>query len=466
MSTGILGNADYFSSDYRETYVRISDDKMQAFLYLAQKNSGMYTKEELIGLLSQNGVIFGVNQSALVAMTKKEVYNREILVATGNPPEVGMDGYYEFTFDISAGGNKPVIREDGSADYQSMRAVTSVPKDSLLATYHHAIPGKNGKDVTGKEIPVPIVKELTPANGKDVYQAQNDPDKYYAGREGKVEFSNGKLNIVNVLEFNGDVDQLTGKIEFHGDIHIQGNVEAGTVIRAGKTLTIDGTVEAADLTAGGDIILKRGIQGSQKAHIICSGSLYADFLEHTFVKVEGDVMANYVLSSYINANGKVILTGKRASLIGGNTYARSGVKCNTLGNNVNIKTKVSTGVSPEMSEESDRLQRELKESRAKIQKIRSEVTEIGAYLSPEQQDEYKLTLQQEVTKQQNILDEQKKVFEHLEAARNSSVAVEDMIYAGAEICIDGNWLKFDKNNRSMEYRNVGGMITGKVIVYH
>ena len=92
--SGILGNAEYFENDYRDTYVRITDDKNQAWLFLAEKADGTdYQKEDLMHILADNGVIFGINQSALITMCKKQVYHREILVAQGTEAVKGEDGY-------------------------------------------------------------------------------------------------------------------------------------------------------------------------------------------------------------------------------------------------------------------------------------------------------------------------------------------------------------------------------------
>ncbi len=463
--SGILGNAEYFELDNRDTYVKISEDKQKAWLYLKEKDGGKeYTIEEITRILLENGVRFGVNKSSLLAMCKKHVYRREILVAKAIPPVEGTDGYYEFTFDVNSGKSKPVIREDGSVDYQSMKAVNSVEDGALLATYHHAVPGSAGKDVCGNELPVGIVKELVPIDGRGVFRAEDDPDRYYAEKSGKVEYTSGKLSIVNVLDFQGDVDQLTGKLEFYGDIHIYGNVEAGTMIKAGKTLTIEGTVEAAEIYAGGDIILKRGIQGSQKAHIEGKGSLFADFIEHSSVKVDGDIEANSIVSSYITSSGRVKLSGKRASIIGGSTYAMMGIDCNTLGNGTEIKTRISSGISSGMLEESEKIQKQLSAIRDSIREIRGAVTDLGSRITPEQQESYKARLQELMARQKEVTDRQKELAETMEKARGAKIQIHDVINVGSEITIDNNTLRIDKRTRSTEYRNVAGMITGKAMV--
>ena len=344
-----VGDSLFDMYDKTRTYVRITENDRQAWLYLCPKEGGVpYTKNELIELLRENDVVAGLNEDNLIAMAKKKVYEREIKVAEYIAPKEGTDGYYEYFFDVNRDRKKPLIREDGSVDYQSMNTVNSVQEGDVLAKYHPAVDGVPGIDVRGVEIPIRPVKNLPALKGKGIVTAPGDENVYLAAQEGKVEYRGGKIFVNNVHRITGDVDQLIGKIEFYGDVLIAGNVEAGTTVRVGKSLTIEGTVEAADLTAGGDIILKRGIQGNQKAKIVCAGDVYADFIEHTTVQARGNVEANIILNSHIEADGKVVLTGKKGTLIGGNVHGTKGIDCKELGNEAEVKTVVHAGCLPEV----------------------------------------------------------------------------------------------------------------------
>ena len=59
-----------------------------------------------------------------------------------------------------------------------------------------------------------------------------DGNTYYAAIDGKVEYCNYDLRIVNVLDISGDVDLNIGNIDFNGDVNITGNVITGVTIRA------------------------------------------------------------------------------------------------------------------------------------------------------------------------------------------------------------------------------------------
>ena len=46
------------------------------------------------------------------------------------------------------------------------------------------------------------------------------------------------------------------------------------MIKAGKSLTVEGVVESATIIAGGDVCLKRGMQGAGKGSITAGGGCF------------------------------------------------------------------------------------------------------------------------------------------------------------------------------------------------
>ena len=102
----------------------ISDDDMEAFLFLTKPKSNKDTFDEITKMLDERGVKAGLNVSNIKAMIIKGIYDREIKIASAIKPVEGHDGYYEYSFDIDEVLNrKPKIREDGSVDYTSMCTV-------------------------------------------------------------------------------------------------------------------------------------------------------------------------------------------------------------------------------------------------------------------------------------------------------------------------------------------------------
>ena len=120
------------------SYVRIDEDEMTAWLYLVSpaEERENYTMEELLSFLQSNGVMMGYHHSNLAAMIKKKVYDREILVAKGQPAVEGRDGYFEYKFDPDS-YRAPKVLENGRVDYTNMSALSNVRKGDVVAVYHH-----------------------------------------------------------------------------------------------------------------------------------------------------------------------------------------------------------------------------------------------------------------------------------------------------------------------------------------
>ena len=348
-----------------QSKVRISRDQMEAWLYLAEPSEGRgkYTPDELLDMLRVDCVTAGYLMPRLVAMAKKGVYQREILVARGKDVTDGNDGYYEYFFtpdDIKTG---PTIREDGSVDYSSMSMLQSVKEGDALAEYHPAVAGEDGYTVVGRVLKSRLVKELQPLRGMSIERRDNT---YYAKTAGKIELKNGSIDIRTVHEIPGDVDLSTGKVEFFGDITIGGSVSAGVMIRAGRNLIIEGTVESAELYAGGDIVLKRGVQGNLKGKIRARGNVYANFIEQCDVTAESNIEANYILNANVKAGSKILVNGKKGSIIGGRTFGLQGVTAYNLGNPAEIRTVIHAGYEQEVYDRYSALVEKEKEMRERL----------------------------------------------------------------------------------------------------
>ena len=330
-----------------QTFVRVTKDMREGWLYLARPEDGeKYSKEEVLSILEQNGVRSGYIMSNILAMVRKGVYERSIKVAMSKDCVQGENGYYEFGFDVKALNNKnPKIRDDGSVDYASVNLLIGVGKDEVICTYHPATPGIPGYFVDGTVIEPAKTNDLPPMKGKG-FHFDEATNSYISDIDGKLDYKDGsyEIQIKGVHQIKGDVNQLNSRIEFNGDIEIDGNVENGAVIKSTRSVTITGVVEAAEIFAGGDIVLKRGIAGSGKARIVCNGNVFADFIEHTSVKAKGDVKSNTILNSEVFSDGKVILTGKRGTLVGGYTHGRQGISCVNLGNAAEVKTVAHAGL--------------------------------------------------------------------------------------------------------------------------
>ena len=449
-------------------YGRVSDDRMSAWIYLNPPRPGEdhYSKNLIYQFISEHDIKKGFHTSNIAAIAKKHVYGREILIARGMDPVDGIDGYYEWQIDLNQ-RKSPAELPDGSVDYSAMSEVPSVNEGDVIAIYHRAVSAKNGYDVCGKEIIAKPSKEQLPLKGRGVAN-DKDPDIYYATTNGRVEYRDKKIDIKNTYEVRGDVDLITGKVEFFGDIEISGNVESGVIIRASRNVVINGMVEAANIYAGGDIFIKGGVTGGQKATITAKGDVCANFIEHTTVEAGGDVRANSYIGSIVNAGGKVIADGKNGSIISGFSRGLLGINANTLGNESETKTSVASGYT---GEEYARYL-ELFQKESELQQVLSEtVEEMSAILKKrrlggiedEADDERLRKLNEKKDEFFDRLDsaraEKEALGQTIEKGKGSSVIVRGKVYRAVTITIEGTPFKVDDEKVFTEFRNEAGRIT-------
>lgn len=446
-----LNMPDYHAEDVGEvittpqvlsSYVRISDDHMCAWIYLENKGC-LYTTAEIYDLLSQYGVIKGIDSDMIKAIINKQAYEQEILIAEGKDASLGEEGHYEFFFDTNH-YHKPRILEDGSVDYTSMSELANVSQDQLIARYHPAQSGTPGYGVDGSTIPVGKKKDIPKLVGKGFYVGEN-PNEYFAAKEGKISLKNNRIDIEERHMVRGDVDMITGKIEFYGDVEITGAVASGVVIKAGRNITIGGVVSGAELYAGGDIVLKKGLQGGNRAKIFAKGDVFADFIEYAAIKAGGNVEANTILSSYVSADGQVAARGMKGYVIGGYVHGLQGVSAKNIGNDAEVKTVAHVGYEKEafnkyslLVKKQAELEKLLRSVSEKLIGLQREIKfkNIPAYRM-EQVNREHLELTNQYEQYSTLLKKMKAEIETLntviEVGRGAKLSVENKIFRGSVV---------------------------------
>lgn len=343
--------------------INISKDEMEAIIVFHTNNRKM-DKENLFTNLFKAGITHGIEESAVNLILKGTSPQEYLVIARGTKPEQGTDGSYEFFFRTNL-SKKPVILEDGSVDYKNIDWMESVKKNQKIAYYHEAQEGTDGKTVTGKVIPARKGKELKMLSGKG-FELLTDRKTYISAKDGKIEYVNDKIMITDMLELD-DVTTTTGNIQFDGSVHIRGNIGRGVSINSTKDIIVDGFVEAADLSAQGDIILKKGCNASGGGSINAGKDLMARFLEGARIHTQGSVKINYCMNCDIYAEEKIEVTGMIA---GGVSYAAGGIKAADIGNISGIRTIIRVGEDEEFLKREALLNGKICEVEEELQMLR------------------------------------------------------------------------------------------------
>lgn len=424
--------------------VNIADDSMSATLFLEPPSDGIaYSVEELTDFVKAKGVYGGIIYSSLESMTQDNIYYKDEVIAKGSEPKEGTPGYYELFFSDEK-KKKPLIRSDGSVDYQSMSAIENVRKGDKLIQYHPAVPGVSGMDVRGRSLRCNPCKDLPQVKGTG-FIFDEDTNIYSAEFDGRIEYSNNNLYVRDVYEYKGDVDYVVGKLDFRGDIVVHGSVLPGTFIRASKTITVDGSVEGATLIAEGDIIIRKGLAGDKKAYISSGGSVFANFIEFATVEAKVNVETNIIMNSIVTAGRDIIVSGKRGAVVGGKSYAIGIINSTIIGNVAGIKTRVCAGTTKELLERNNLLEVKLRNAKRSLEAITKEIDRTSdSRFSMERTEVRNAKLSQLNRRKvrdermiEHIQEELAQIKEKIGIASSAKIKTLSTVYSGTKVVIDG-----------------------------
>lgn len=423
--------------------IQINEDETECKLCLDMADTpDFYILEDIIDFLKESGIVYGINENIISKMIGEKIYERFVVVANGKKMVDGKNGYYMYTFNTSP-NKKPKLREDGSVDYLNLNLFQSVSEGELLARYISKVDGSDGCTVKGKVLKAAVAKNLPPLRGKG-FTISEDCMEYYAAYDGKVDASNGIINVTKVSTIPGNVDLNTGNLDVRGDLEIMGNVIAGMSIKATGNITINGVVEASYITAGKNILIKRGILGGGRAKIEAGGNIFAQFIENSSIYSGDCVQANSVVNSIVTAYNDINIYGKTSSIVGGSLKANRMVRTKCIGSVGQVLTRISVGVENSIEATLKLKETKLQEEIEELQKIEKAMKLLNANKQQADKEMLLLLTRSKIEKNASIAELKRDIENirmRIELAKSAEVVAEEMAYQGTIISIDGVILK-------------------------
>ena len=425
---------------------QISGDRMTvvARFYPASNNYGgsLLDVDHIEKMLEQRSVRAGVRREVIRNFLHHRQYCKTYIVAKGAAPRHGDDARIEYNFETDRKA-KPTMNDDGSVDFHHLDAINHVAKGDLLATLYPEDVGEKGEDVFGNPIVPRKVKHLTLKHGKNIIESE-DGLQLFSDIDGHVSLDGDRVSVSDVYEVLADVDSSTGDIDYEGNINVKGNVRTGFTIKASGDVNVKGVVEGATIIAGGQVVVQRGIQGSNKGVIEAGGNVYAKFIENCVVKCKGGVVTEAIMHSEVAANGDVIVDGKKGLITGGKVCSRSRISLKVGGSDMGTVTKLEVGADPEIVEKCHLLNKKMPdiqrdiENNQKIVDMYSKKLAKGDKLPPEKMLALK-NAKTAVDASTKEFEESVKLLElyqeEIAANSNGMVDVEGLLYPGVEVTI-------------------------------
>lgn len=430
----------------------LSPDRMKGYISFNPPDNGrMMTIEEVLDVLGKNGIIYGINKTNLETIVKYPVYNEMINVAEGIPPVNGQNGKVDFYFDIKK-ESKPTILDDGRVDFRELNLIESVTQGQKLCSLIPPVPGTPGKTVSGTDIPALDGKPSTLPKGRNV-TVTPDGMGLVANISGQISYMDGKINIFSTHEVMADVDNSTGNINFVGNVSIRGNVLSGFVVEAGGNVEVWGVVEGAVIKAGGDIILRRGMQGIGKGVLVSGGDIIARYIENSSVEARNNIKSEAIMHSNIKCGNKLELSGRKGLLVGGSCKVGKEIIAKVIGSHMATVTDIEVGVDPTIRERYKATKDEIANMEADLKKAEQAITilkklEMAGGLSSEKQEIMAKSVRTKVfftNRLYELREEMVQMEAKLQQDSYGKIRCHNFIYPGTKVAI-GSCLMYVREN--------------------
>jgi len=422
------------------TTVVVAEDCQSATVHITAPKRGALppTIEAVVSALEDNGVRHGVNRDTIADLLAHGRYGETIVVATGSSPVHAQPAEIRYHFDPDRG--KPYLQmEYGRINLRELNFIENKAAGALLAELLPEVQPVDGTSVTGERIPatreVKAVELVAGANA----ELTDGGTAVHATADGNVRLQDGAI-VVEPMVVVENVDYSTGNIHFEGSVIVEKSIADGFVIEAGGDVQVNRGVGRATIVAGGNVLLKSGINGGGDGSVRCGGNFVAKYVEGSAVSAQESIFVEEaIMHSEVSAVTHCVLTGRRAEIISSQLIVGGSLWCKKLGSISEGATTVHIGVPPELLFTYRATKKQLEEASDSQEETTVKIKQIERTVD-EGNDDPRLGQACEQLREQladldaaikQIKNNLRQIRDRLESAKESMLVVEDIIYAGS-----------------------------------
>ena len=327
--------------------ITINNDALEASVIMQapKKGGGRRSVEEITAALEERGVRFGINREEIERIIKSEKYGESVVVAKARNKRDGEPSRVEFSFETDV-GRPYLVLAGGRIDLKELNFIQNKKQGEVLGTIIPAKPPVDGVDLFGKTIPASPAGESTAVRPGRNTAYSEDGTRILSLIDGNAFLKSGAVHVEPVVTVK-NVNYETGNIDFGGSVVIQEGIADGFRVKAGGSIEIGECVGRVEIVSARDILLKGGMNGAGEGSVSADGEIYAKHLESTSISCRGNLIVDEVaMRSDIYVSSHLLLKGKRADIIGGNTVVGGSLWCKEIGSASEVATRVSIGVDP------------------------------------------------------------------------------------------------------------------------
>ncbi len=459
-----------------EFIIKVSDDKMTAWLTMTPAYGGApVTFDQIRRSLQEKGIVSGLITSAEIEAVLKEGRATDYIIAQGTPAVPGLDAQFH-SLVPEMQERRPQINEHGIADFRNLGSLILVKQGDPLMRRTLPTEGKNGQNILG-QILIPKPSRNTPFTSelKGSMFDPDDNDLLLSAIVGQpLLIPNGVMVSPTITV--PQVNISSGNLSFDGTINILGDVMEGMKVYALNDIFVGGTVEAAELEAGGNITIKGGLIGnsdssaastlSMGGKISCKGSVSARFAKYVSIEAGTSiVIEEYSMNNQLTAMNQILVGkpgGKKGLIIGGSARAMMLIQAVSIGSDAGIKTYIQAGLNPHTQQQLDGIKREIETNEKNQDDIKKIITFIEN--NPEKDkngllDKARRTLDNLTTEIARHQADQESLLAEMSFAEYAKIVVEQTLCNGVEVRIGTQIWKAHEERGKTVFRLIDGKIS-------
>jgi len=459
-----------------EFIIKVSDDKMTAWLTMTPAYGGApVTFDQIRRSLKEKGIVSGLITSTEIEAVLKEGKATDYIIAQGTPAVPGLDAQFH-SLVPEMQERRPQINEHGIADFRNLGSLILVKQGDPLMRRTLPTEGKNGQNILG-QILIPKPSRNTPFTSelKGSMFDPDDNDLLLSAIVGQpLLIPNGVMVSPTITV--PQVNISSGNLSFDGTINILGDVMEGMKVYALNDIFVGGTVEAAELEAGGNISIKGGLIGnsdssaastlSMGGKISCKGSVSARFAKYVSIEAGTSiVIEEYSMNNQLTAMNQILVGkpgGKKGLIIGGSARAMMLIQAVSIGSDAGIKTYIQAGLNPHTQQQLDGIKREIETNEKNQDDIKKIITFIEN--NPEKDkngllDKARRTLDNLTTEIARHQADQESLLAEMSFAEYAKIVVEQALCNGVEVRIGTQIWKAHEERGKTVFRLIDGKIS-------
>jgi len=337
--------------------VSVSKDKLSATLYLPPGHAGAVTLEHLVEAMRQRQVVIDPQRlAAAEALLKNYEANpdtaAEGVVAQGQAPVDGRDARLEIDESLISRPEQAQTAEtpdgdaEGGVDHYAQSAFTIVRAGQTIGRFVPEEPPTPGFDVMGQPLSAKGGAPLD-FSGSEFIRITDGGDIVACKSGALVLAAPDDVRITDSLTIDAYVDFSTGNIDFPGDVFIAKSVRDRFSVCADRSIQIGEHVESAEVIAGLDITIAKGMSGRERGRLRAGRDLRSKYINASNVVVGRDAEIEKEMVDTTATIGRS-LQSPRCTLVGGSVTLGSGGEVAQVGSEGGAPTDVILGRYPQL----------------------------------------------------------------------------------------------------------------------